>query len=142
MLQQAGLANVMGAPMAGMSPSPVANPMASQTTTISQEGTAHYCSVALPDRQPTASRDSPIARRVFIVSHPERFSDDVLRDAFCRFGNLIDAYFVPGKSFMLHARYLTLSVRFWTFFIHGLQPSCMRLQLFDDCLQHAEDFVF
>ncbi|KAI0231772.1 RNA-binding protein 45 [Lamellibrachia satsuma] len=98
-LQQAGLANVMGAPMAGMSPSPVANPMASQATTISQEGTAHYCSVALPDRQPTASRDSPIARRVFIVSHPERFSDDVLRDAFCRFGNLIDAYFVPGKNY-------------------------------------------
>ena len=103
MLQQAGLANVIGAPMsspmAGMPPSgPGGNQMGSQAPSQQQDGTARYCSVALPDKQPMAARDSQIARRVFIVSHPERFTDDVLRDAFCRFGNLIDAYFVPGKS--------------------------------------------
>ena len=76
--------------------------MGSQAPSQPQDGTARYCSVALPDKQAMAPRDSTIARRVFIVSHPERFTDEVLRDAFCRFGNLIDAYFVPGKSVLLY----------------------------------------
>jgi len=57
-----------------------------------------------------APRDSTIARRVFIVSHPERFTDEVLRDAFCRFGNLIDAYFVPGKSVVVYLGLFTVVV--------------------------------
>jgi len=114
-LQQAGLANVIGAPMSspmsGMPPSgPGANQMGSQAVTQPQDGTARYCSVALPDKQPMAPRDSTIARRVFIVSHPERFTDEVLRDAFCRFGNLIDAYFVPGKSVVVYLGLFTVVV--------------------------------
>ena len=87
--------------MAQSLPSPM--PMApqqqqQQQPMMSQDNTAQYCNVTLPEKQPTMPRDTPIARRVFIVSHPERFPDDVMRDAFCRFGNLIDAYFVPGKA--------------------------------------------
>ena len=83
-------------------------PMMTQQQPMAQDNTAQYCSVALPEKQPMMSRDSAIARRVFIVSHPERFPDDVLRDAFCRFGNLIDAYFVPGEWITSCARYLKL----------------------------------
>jgi hypothetical protein len=58
-----------------------------------------YCSVELPDRKPFASRDSAIADRLFIVSQPDSFSDEILEDLFCRFGNMIGAYFMPGKKF-------------------------------------------
>jgi hypothetical protein len=55
-----------------------------------------FCSVPLPDRRQFAPRDAPIAERLFIVAHPDTFDNDVLEDVFCRFGNMIGAYFMPG----------------------------------------------
>lgn len=60
---------------------------------------ARYCNVPLPERQPLAPKDSEIAERLFIVAVPEAFPSTFLEDCFCRFGNLIDAFFMPGKSF-------------------------------------------
>ena len=54
------------------------------------------CSVPLPDRRPFAPCDAPIAERLFIVANPDTFDNDILEDVFCRFGNLIGAYFMPG----------------------------------------------
>lgn len=60
-------------------------------------GQVKYCNVSLPDRQPLAPKDSEIAERLFIVSVPEAFPSSFLEDCFCRFGNLITAFFMPGK---------------------------------------------
>jgi hypothetical protein len=61
-----------------------------------ERSTRNFCSVALPDRRPFASRDVPVAERLFIVAHPDTFDNDILEDVFCRFGNMIGAYFMPG----------------------------------------------
>ena len=61
----------------------------------------HYCNVTLPARKPYASRDSPLAERLFIVSSPNRFDESVLEDTMCRFGNFISAYFMPGEACLL-----------------------------------------
>ena len=55
-----------------------------------------YCNISLPEKKAFASRDSDVEQRLFIVSMPEGFQERILKDAFCRFGNLIDAFFVPG----------------------------------------------
>ena len=64
-----------------------------------------YCNVALPEQKALASRDSPMEQRLFIVSQPERFDESILKDSFCRFGNLIDAYFMPGM-FLIDAYFM------------------------------------
>jgi hypothetical protein len=56
-----------------------------------------YCSIRLPPRKPFAMKDSSIVERLFIVSQPDTFPEHILQDAFARFGNLIDAYFMPGE---------------------------------------------
>ena len=61
-----------------------------------------YCNVALPEKKAFASRDSPVEQRLFIVSLPDGFEERILKDSFCRFGNLIDAYFMPGTFLETH----------------------------------------
>ena len=56
----------------------------------------HYCNIPVPFPQPCAPKDAPMVERLFIVSQPEQFPDSYLTDLLCRFGNLIDAYFLPG----------------------------------------------
>ena len=62
--------------------------------------TSQLCSVPLPDKQPILPRDTPVAQRLFIVSH-EPFDEHILEDVFCRFGNLIGAYFMRGEFSVL-----------------------------------------
>ena len=47
----------------------------------------------LPPPQPFAHPDSPVAQRLFIVCTPQPPSNGVLKDIFCRFGNLIEVQF-------------------------------------------------
>jgi len=58
-----------------------------------------WCNVSLPYRQGMEPKDTPCEERLFIVSQPESFPDHVLVDLLCRFGGLIDAYFMPGKNY-------------------------------------------
>lgn len=58
----------------------------------------NYCSLKLPNRQPLADIDSPVAKRCFLVCKPQPPPLTVLRDVFCRFGNLINVYTLPGKT--------------------------------------------
>jgi len=58
-----------------------------------------WCNVSLPYRQPMEPKDTACEERLFIVSQPEAFPDHVLVDLLCRFGGLIDAYFMPGKNY-------------------------------------------
>jgi len=83
-LQQAGIAGG------------VTGGMAATAVGVAGDVRVRYCNVPLPEKKAYASRDSPMEQRLFIVSQPESFQERILQDAFCRFGNLIDAYFMPG----------------------------------------------
>ncbi|ELU03679.1 hypothetical protein CAPTEDRAFT_33898, partial [Capitella teleta] len=58
-----------------------------------------YCNLRLPQRKPFAMKDSGVEERLFIVSQPDTFPEHILQDTFGRFGNLVDAYFMPGRNF-------------------------------------------
>lgn len=58
-----------------------------------------YCDNPLPEKKPLMPRNTPTGERLFIVSQPDSFPERVLQDCFCRFGSLIDAYFMPGRNF-------------------------------------------
>lgn len=57
-----------------------------------------YCSIPLPPPKQMMPEDTEVAQRLFIVCQPSGISEKVLRDAFCRMGNLIDVYLLPGKK--------------------------------------------
>ncbi|KAG9477380.1 RNA-binding protein 45 isoform X2 [Eleutherodactylus coqui] len=59
---------------------------------------------SLPAYKKKASVDSHCKERLFIVFNPHTLSLDVMEDVFCRFGNLIEVYIVPGKN-VGYARY-------------------------------------
>lgn len=67
----------------------------------------NYCSVKLPPQQPLADIDSAVAKRCFLVCKPQPPPLTVLRDVFCRFGDLINVYTLPGKT-VGYARYASV----------------------------------
>lgn len=64
----------------------------------------NYCSVKLPPPKPLADIDSTVAKRCFLVCKPQPPPLTVLRDIFCRFGDLINVYTLPNKT-VGYARY-------------------------------------
>lgn len=58
----------------------------------------NYCSVKLPLIQPLANIDSPVVKRCFLVCKPSPPPLTVLRDVFCRFGDLVDVYTLSNKT--------------------------------------------
>ncbi|XP_018092709.1 RNA binding motif protein 45 S homeolog isoform X1 [Xenopus laevis] len=63
---------------------------------------------ALPSIKKKAPSDAQSKERLFIVFNPHPLSLDIMEDAFCRFGNLIEVYIVPGKN-VGYARYADVS---------------------------------
>lgn len=61
----------------------------------------------LPAYKKKAPVDAHSKERLFIVFNPHPLSLDVMEDVFCRFGNLIEVYIVPGKN-VGYARYSEL----------------------------------
>ncbi|KAJ8952485.1 hypothetical protein NQ318_003280 [Aromia moschata] len=57
-----------------------------------------YCSIKLPDPQPLAGIDEETVARCFIVCTPSALPNTVLKDVFCRFGNLIDVYMLNNRN--------------------------------------------
>ena len=55
-----------------------------------------YCNIPLPLPHPLKPEDTEASERLFIVCQPSSVPEKVLRDAFCRFGNLIDVYLLSG----------------------------------------------
>lgn len=47
-----------------------------------------------------ARKGQDTVERLFVVSQPNSFPDEIMQDAFCRFGGLIDAHFMNGKVLM------------------------------------------
>lgn len=68
----------------------------------------NYCSVKLPPIQPLANIDSTVVKRCFLVCKPQPPPLTVLRDIFCRFGDLINVYTLPNKT-VGFARYASAS---------------------------------
>lgn len=58
----------------------------------------NYCSVNLPPPKPLADIDSDVIKRCFLVCKPAPPPLTVLRDIFCRFGDLINVYTLPNKT--------------------------------------------
>ncbi|XP_075990083.1 RNA-binding protein 45-like [Anticarsia gemmatalis] len=58
-----------------------------------------FCSVSLPSPQPLASNNSRVAQRCFLVFKPHPPPISILKDVFCRFGDLIDVSTFPNKTF-------------------------------------------
>ncbi|XP_045541790.1 RNA-binding protein 45-like [Papilio machaon] len=64
-----------------------------------QEHDMNYCSTPLPPPQPLANNASRVVQRCFIVCKPQPPPSSVLRDVFCRFGDLIHVSTFPNKIF-------------------------------------------
>ncbi|XP_035730098.1 RNA-binding protein 45-like [Vespa mandarinia] len=64
--------------------------------------------IKLPPAQPMANVDAEVAKRCFIVCGPPVPPIYAMKDAFCRFGNLIDVYMLPGKN-CGYAKYATIA---------------------------------
>ncbi|XP_052683190.1 RNA-binding protein 45-like [Crassostrea angulata] len=58
-----------------------------------------YCSIPLPPPKQMMPEDTEVAQRLFIVCQPSGIPEKVLRDAFCRMGNLIDVYLLPARNY-------------------------------------------
>lgn len=56
-----------------------------------------FCSVNLPPVQPV-SKETTVAQRCFIVCSPHSLPVHVLKQVFCRFGNLIDVYLLNNRN--------------------------------------------
>ncbi|XP_018417125.1 PREDICTED: RNA-binding protein 45 [Nanorana parkeri] len=67
---------------------PYASPIASQIQT----------DATLPAYKKKSPIDTHSKERLFIVFNPHPLPQDIAEDIFCRFGNLIDVYIVPGRN--------------------------------------------
>ncbi|KAM9305795.1 RNA-binding protein 45 [Gastrophryne carolinensis] len=63
---------------------------------------------SLPACRKKAPSDAHSKERLFVVFSPHPLPLDVAEDVFCRFGNLIDVYLVPGKN-IGYVKYADLS---------------------------------
>jgi len=63
-----------------------------------------YTDIPLPKPQLMAPKTAKCKERLFIVCMPKPIPYDILVDAFCRFGNLIEIYLIKEKNFG-YARY-------------------------------------
>lgn len=59
--------------------------------------TSSFCSVNLPPVQPL-SKETNCVQRCFIVCSPTPLPPHVLKQVFCRFGNLIDVYLLNNRN--------------------------------------------
>lgn len=65
--------------------------------TQSDTNSASFCSVNLPPIQPL-SKETAVAQRCFIVLSPNTLPTNLLKQVFCRFGNLIDVYLLSNRN--------------------------------------------
>uniref|UniRef100_A0A6M2DND7 Putative rna-binding protein 45 n=1 Tax=Xenopsylla cheopis TaxID=163159 RepID=A0A6M2DND7_XENCH len=89
------------------------------------------CSVKLPPPQPLTSINTPHAKRCFIVCSPNPPPMFVMRDVFCRFGNLIDVYVLQRKN-VGYAKYASVeSANEAIKTLHGAEVAGVRLKVLE-----------
>jgi hypothetical protein len=69
----------------------------SQTMFDTNSSSSTFCSVNLPPAQPM-SKETTCVQRCFIVCSPHVLPVHVLKQVFCRFGNLIDVYLLNNRN--------------------------------------------
>jgi len=69
-----------------------------QTLDLPPQNQLMYCSVQLPSPKPMSDSDTCV-ERLFIVCHPTPPPENILKDIFSRFGDLIDVYMLRNKNF-------------------------------------------
>lgn len=82
---------------AGINPLNVLNQQWGSSMSDSRMERPRYCNLMLPPPQPLKAENTLCEQRLFIVCQPSGIPERVLRDAFCRFGGLIDVYLLPGN---------------------------------------------
>lgn len=104
------------------------------------EERVRFCNVPLPLTKPFAHRDAPVVERLFLVSQPDSFSTKYLHDVLCRFGDLIDAFFMPGKNYG-YAKFASREAAEEAMrVLHGQTVCGMRLKVMKaDPPKHEED---
>lgn len=71
-----------------------------QATSAANTGTTSpYTTAVLPNPQPFADPSAEVAARLFIVCQPRAPPEQVLKDVFSRFGDLIDVWMVGDRNF-------------------------------------------
>lgn len=106
------------------------------TTGVSDDHTPNsndlnYCSVKLPSPKPLADIDSEVAKRCFLVCKPQPPPLPVLRDIFCRFGDLINVYTLPNKT-VGYARYASVKAADDTISVlHGAEVCGVRMKVLE-----------
>lgn len=96
------------------------------------------CSVEVPAKAPLANAPplDPITRRdyagrVFIVCAPRALPPPILLDAFCRFGDLLAVYTLPGKNYG-YAKYASAeAAEAARHSLHGAELSGVRLKVIE-----------
>lgn len=63
----------------------------------SSSNSTSFCSVNLPPIQPL-SKETNVAQRCFIVLSPNTLPTNLLKQVFCRFGNLIDVFLLSNRN--------------------------------------------
>lgn len=56
------------------------------------------CTTPLPPMKPMAAMSAPCRKRLFIVCTNGPLPANILKNAFCRFGDLIEVFLLPGKN--------------------------------------------
>ncbi|KAJ8734540.1 hypothetical protein PYW08_013790 [Mythimna loreyi] len=91
----------------------------------------NYCSVKLPPPKPLADIDSTVAKRCFLVCKPQPPPLTVLRDIFCRFGDLINVYTLPNKT-VGYARYASAAAAEEAIrVLHGAEVCGVRMKVLE-----------
>ncbi|XP_017773921.1 PREDICTED: RNA-binding protein 45 isoform X2 [Nicrophorus vespilloides] len=92
---------------------------------------SEICSVQLPEPQALASIDADTAARCFIVCTPPPPSQAILKDLFCRFGNLIEVYLLSHKN-CGYAKYATKESAMEAITVlHGAEVSGGRIKVIE-----------
>jgi RNA recognition motif-containing protein len=80
-------------------PIPAAAPFYQAASSSSSSTATPYTTAVLPNPQPFADPSAEIAARLFIVCQPRAPPEQVLKDVFSRFGDLIDVWMVGDRNF-------------------------------------------
>ncbi|XP_055624848.1 RNA-binding protein 45-like [Toxorhynchites rutilus septentrionalis] len=87
--------------------------------------------------KPILNSQTPCAKKAFFICMPEAVSVKLLQDAFCRFGDLINVYLIPGKRHGYAAFASEVAADRAIQQLHGIQLGDCRLKVLE-CMEQNE----
>ncbi|XP_055608222.1 RNA-binding protein 45 isoform X2 [Uranotaenia lowii] len=89
------------------------------------------CTVPLPAPQPMANPNAAVAARCFIVCLPKALPANILKQTFCRFGDLIDVFLLPNKTYGYAKFASEKSAKKAMEILHGAEVMNIRLKVLE-----------